>query len=433
MSWNRFFRKTILPLALLLFTPSLVIAMWYTNVHLEGSLTRLLHLAEHEGVLSTLYHMWSPIFFGSKTAWLMIVLFSVLQLAFMKILPGKYVEGPLTPKGNVPIYKANGVPAFLSTLGLFYICTHVFHFFPATIIYDHLGELLGALNLFSLCFCLFLYVKGRVSPSSSDVCLTGNFLFDFFSGVELYPRIKGWDVKLFTNCRFGMMGWSLVILSFAAKQAEVYGLSNSMLIAVLLQLIYIAKFFVWETGYLRSMDIMHDRAGYMICWGCLVWVTGIYTSPTLYLVNHPHQLHELSALALFIVGTFSILVNYFVDRQRVRIRATQGDCLIWNRKPTVIQAKYKTEEGEQKQTVLLASGWWGISRHFHYIPEILAALCWSLPALFTSPLPYFYVVFLTILLTDRAFRHERRCAQKYGEHWDAYCKQVPYKLFPFIY
>ncbi len=26
----------------------------------------------------------------------------------------------------------------------------------------------------------------------------------------------------------------------------------------------------WETGYWGSMDIMHDRAGYYICWGCLV-------------------------------------------------------------------------------------------------------------------------------------------------------------------
>lgn len=29
---------------------------------------------------------------------------------------------------------------------------------------------------------------------------------------------------------------------------------------------------MWETGYLSTIDIMHDRAGYYICWGCLVWV-----------------------------------------------------------------------------------------------------------------------------------------------------------------
>jgi hypothetical protein len=50
---------------------------------------------------------------------------------------------------------------------------------------------------------------------------------------------------------------------------------------------------------------------------------------------------------------------------------------------------------------ILVSGWWGVSRHFHYLPEITAALCWSATAGATHVLPYFYVTFLTILLLDR--------------------------------
>jgi len=45
------------------------------------------------------------------------------------------------------------------------------------------------------------------------------------------------------------------------------------------------------------------------------------------------------------------------------------------------------------------TGWWGLSRHFHYVPEITAAFLWSVPGGFTHLLPYFYVVFLTLLLT----------------------------------
>lgn len=33
---------------------------------------------------------------------------------------------------------------------------------------------------------------------------------------------------------------------------------------------YITKFFHWEMGYMNSMDIQHDRAGFYLCWGCLV-------------------------------------------------------------------------------------------------------------------------------------------------------------------
>ncbi len=426
-------RKTIGPLFLMVCTPPIAILMWYTNVNLGGSVTELWKLFETGGILSTIGHIWGPIFFGSSIAWKMIIIFSAFQLLFMKMLPGKTIEGPITPKSNVPLYKGNGIPSFLTTLALFVISSEVLHLFPSTIIYDNFGPLIGALVTFSLIFCLFLYFKGLFAPSTSDSGSTGNFIFDYYWGTELYPRIMGWDVKMFTNCRFGMMGWGLIILSFAAKQKELYGLSDTMIVSVLLQLIYIGKFFVWEGGYLRSMDIMHDRAGYYICWGCLVWVPSIYTSPTLCLVHHPYNLGFITASALVAIGTFCILINYFADRQRQRVRATEGNCLIWGKKPHLIVANYKTQQGDDKQNLLLASGWWGIARHFHYVPEIAAALCWSLPALLNNPLAYFYVVFLTILLLDRAFRHEKRCKVKYGEFWDDYCEKVPFKVLPFIF
>jgi len=79
---------------------------------------------------------------------------------------------------------------------------------------------------------------------------------------------------------------------------------------------------------------------------------------------------------------------------------------------------------------LLASGWWGLSRHFHYVPELLGAFFWTLPVLFENVLPYFYMIFLTILLFDRAFRDDKRCAAKYGSDWEAYRRAVPYRIIP---
>ena len=38
--------------------------------------------------------------------------------------------------------------------------------------------------------------------------------------------------------------------------------------------------------------------------------------------------------------------------------------------------------GEKKTSLLLASGWWGVARHFHYLPEISASFFWTAPALF---------------------------------------------------
>jgi 7-dehydrocholesterol reductase len=425
--------RSLIPLILLTLCPPAVFVFWYTATSLDGSFLSFWDLARQNGLFSSIISIWQPIFLGTPLAWKILACFAAFQLFLMKAVPGKPFVGPITPKGNVPIYKANGVPCFFITMASFILGSYKLHLFSPTIIYDNLGALLGALNCFSLFFCLFLYFKGKYAPSSSDASTTGNPLFDYYWGTELYPRIYGWDVKMFTNCRFGMMSWGLILLSYAAKQEELYGLSDSMVVAVALQLIYIAKFFFWETGYLRSLDIMHDRAGFMICWGCLVWVPCIYTSPTLYLVNHPNQLGLLGSTAIFVAGAGSILLNYLADRQRQQVRAKNGACLIWGSKPSLIQATYQTQDGETKQTLLLTSGWWGLSRHFHYIPELMGAFFWSVPALFGNFLPYFYFVFLTVLLVDRAFRHDKRCHAKYGKQWEAYCEKVPYKIIPYVY
>jgi 7-dehydrocholesterol reductase len=426
-------RQYLFPLFLIVCCPLTVMLMWYTSSTLGGSFQKLFQMFHSVGFFKTCYMIWSPYFLGTASAWKIIGIFAAFELALMRLIPGKLFKGPITPEGNTPIYKANGIACFLITYLTFYLLSFKLKLFSPTIIYDNLGGLLGALCIFSFFFCIFLYIKGIYFPSSSDNGTTGNVIFDFYWGTELYPRIFGWDIKMFTNCRFGMMGWGLILLSCAAKQHELYGISDGMIVCVALQLIYITKFFIWETGYLGSLDIMHDRAGFYICWGVLSWIPCVYTSPGLYLVHHPHKLGIFLSSLFFILGLGCIMINYLADRQRQIVRAKNGDCKIWGKKPEVTVAHYVTEKGEHKKSLLLCSGWWGISRHFHYIPEILGAFFWSVPALFDNFFPYFYVSFLTILLMERAFRDDRRCAKKYGKDWDLYCKKVPKKIIPYLF
>jgi 7-dehydrocholesterol reductase len=42
------------------------------------------------------------------------------------------------------------------------------------------------------------------------------------------------------------------------------------------------------------------------------------------------------------------------------------------------------------------------------------------------------VIFLTVLLTDRALRDDNRCATKYGEDWKKYCAIVRFRILPGI-
>jgi 7-dehydrocholesterol reductase len=427
-----FFRYTIGPLFLMTATPLFAFLFWFTATNLDGSLSALLDFFHKEGARNVLYEVIRPVFFGSRLSWSVLGCYALFQILLMKIVPAKTYFGPRTAKGNVPIYKENGVACFVITLLTFFGLTHFTDFFNPKLLYDHLGEFIGSMNLFSLIFCAFLYIKGIYFPSSSDHSKTKNLIFDFYWGTELYPRIFGIDLKQWTNCRFGMMGWPLIILSYLYTQAETGGLTYAMIVSVGLQLLYVTKFFVWEKGYMRSIDIMHDRAGYYICWGCLVWLPVIYTSVPLFLVRLPETLTGTSAVILFIVGAIFIMANFWCDFQRMLLREQfQKNGKLTE--ITYIEATSKEGEDKGKVYPLITGGLWGISRNFRYVLELMATFFWTLPAGFTLALPWFYFFFLCILLVDRANRNDHRCRLRYKEDWDAYCKKVPYKICPWIY
>lgn len=184
--------------------------------------------------------------------------------------------------------------------------------------------------------------------------------------------------------------------------------------------------------YLK-VDIIHDRFGFYIFWGCSAFLPSIYTLTSFYLTTHPIVWNGRIALAIAAVGVAAIFCNYATDRQRELFRATSGDINIWGKKPVIIEAQYVTGDGKTRRSLLLASGWWGVSRHINYLFELTLAFCWSIPAAASGIIPYVYVIFLTILLTDRAYRDEIRCSEKYGKYYEEYCRLVPWKMIPGIY
>jgi len=179
-----------------------------------------------------------------------------------------------------------------------------------------------------------------------------------------------------------------------------------------------------------------DRAGFYICWGCLVWVPAVYTSPCHFFAARYDVAKNLSpATAAFILfcACLMIWMNYDCDKQKQDFRKSGGKNNVWGQPPKFIRATYQTEKGEKRTSLLLCSGWWGIARHFHYVPEILASFFWVPPVQVSFFIPWFYVIFLTILLFDRAFRDELRCQGKYGKFYEDYCKLVPFRVIPLLF
>jgi delta14-sterol reductase/lamin-B receptor len=162
----------------------------------------------------------------------------------------------------------------------------------------------------------------------------------------------------------------------------------------------------------------------MLCWGDLVWVPFTYSIQAHYLVTHTHDLPAWGAAVIIIINTVGFIIFRGTNIQKHRFR-NDPKRLIWGKPAEYIQTR--------RGALLLTSGWWGLARHMNYLGDLLMGLAWCLPCLFGSPLPYFYIVYFTILLLHRERRDHRTCAARYGKDWEAYCARVPYRILPGIY
>ena len=256
-------------LALIILTPILAFPYWYTCAFCKGNPVEFYNVVKQAGFWPFVRDLFftKPALGNLKsaylldgTAWKIYLGYAAFELVLQRWMPGKEfrAEGAKTRSGHVPVYKANGMQSYLfsilcllllrydATSGAKYI-----GFNPADV-FDNMGKLLGISNILAFALCFFLTYKGLNMPSTKDSGTNGSVIVDFFWGTELYPNILGWDVKQFTNCRFGMMFWQLGILCYAMKQFDLLGyIDSAMFVSVALQTVYVAKFFWWETGYFQ--------------------------------------------------------------------------------------------------------------------------------------------------------------------------------------
>lgn len=107
--------------------------------------------------------------------------------------------------------------------------------------------------------------------------------------------------------------------------------------------------------------------------------------------------------------------------------------MIWGKPAKVIRTSFVTSDGKTHKSLLLCSGYWGLSRHFNYVGDLLISLAMCMTCGTQHLLPYFYIIYMTILLLHRIQRDHTRCKGKYGKYWEEYERIVPYKLIPYIY
>ncbi|XP_034033662.1 delta(14)-sterol reductase TM7SF2 [Thalassophryne amazonica] len=370
---------------------------------------------------------WPPPFPSADQLWdplaPVILLGWIILQAFLYVLPlGTVSEGLALKDGTRLKYPINGFPALCVSGALLMLALGA-----------RLGDLFELLLPLALCaialsflFSFYLYIRSFWSPSCALASggNTGNPLYDFFMGRELNPRIGTFDLKYFCELRPGLIGWVVINLCMLMKEVELRGSpSLAMLLVTSFQLLYVADALWNEEAVLSTMDIVHDGFGFMLVFGDLAWVPFTYSLQAAFLVNHPQTLSLAGAMAIIVLNG----VGYYIFRK------SNSQKNQFRRDPTHPDvAKLETVVTSTGKR-LLVSGWWGLVRHPNYLGDLLMALAWSLPCGFSHFLPYFYVIYFTILLIHREARDERHCRTKYGLAWDNYCCRVPYRIFPYIY
>lgn len=344
----------------------------------------------------------------------------IVSLAVLgHILPGKSFVGTQLADGTRLQYKCNGLLLTLVCVSVLAVATWL-GLIPGDWIVDRYSELFVAANLFALTVSVYLFAKGRMlRPKDSPLWSRGIF-DDFVMGAELNPFIFGVNVKFFSY-RPAMTGWLLINLSFLYRHYILLGfVTMRMLMYQLLSAWYIIDYFVHEPKMVSTWDIIAEHFGLMLVWGDYVFIVFAFSLQNFFLVNDVHPLHWLHALAICVVFACGFAIFRGANSQKHQFKMN-SQAPIWGKTPSTVGGK------------LLVSGFWGLARHMNYTGDLLLALSFCMPCDTRSSLPYFYFIYLLVLIVHREKRDDDRCSLKYKELWQKYCSLVPYRMVPYVY
>jgi delta14-sterol reductase len=345
--------------------------------------------------------------------WAVIVWIGFVAALFLAslVLPGRTALGRPRPDGSERRYRLNGLAVFVAA-ALVAALTTAFGLWSPAILLARIGSLLIVANVFALVAGVILYVTGRPTGASRAT--------DFVLGRHADPSWRGVDLKFFSY-RPSLIALGLLNVAFAFTQWERHGVvTNAMWLYQLFTLGYVANYFHFEHGMLFTWDLIEERFGWGLVWGDYVLVPFFYSLPGWYLVDRVESLPGIVVVALVALYVTGFVFFRGANGQKHRFKVDPA-APIWGAPPKTIGGR------------LLVSGFWGIARKPNYTGEILMYWAWTLPCGFVSVIPYLPALWLTAFLPHRAHRDDRRCREKYGETWERYCREVPYRLIPFVY
>lgn len=360
---------------------------------------------------------WGPIA-GFFAPWLVCAAILLLHLG----LPARRVDGYVRAAGSGrPLrYRLNGLAVLAAAVALWALLGA-----SGALPWDWLHRHRVA-GLAGACVLGLLYTAAVVLPARA----TGrSLLADLYLGRVENPRHLGGrvDAKMFLYLAGAVM-LELNVLSFTAHHLLAFpeDPSPGVLLHAGLLSFFVLDYLTFERVHLYTYDLVAERVGFKLGWGCLVFYPYFYCVglwATAHLGDPGVGAAWLAASAALFFAGWTLA------------RGANMQKYLFKRDPTRrflgLVAPRTVSDGERE---LLASGFWGLARHVNYLGEIAMAVGLALalgrPG---NPWPWLYPLYYVALLVPRERDDHRRCAAKYGALWDAYCRAVPRRIVPGLY
>jgi len=259
--------------------------------------------------------------------------------------------------------------------------------------------------------------------------VTSSLAADLYLGRLANPQWLGGrvDAKMVLYL-VGAVMLELNVASFTARHLRAHAADPSpgVLLYAGLFTFFVAEYLNFERVHLYTYDLFAERVGFKLGWGCLVFYPFFYCVGLWSVAERPNPHTPTPLLVacglLFFCGW---ALSRGANLQKFFFKITPEQRFLGWLTPVTIS-------GGGKQ--LLASGFWGLSRHINYLGEILMALGLSLALGYPRDVfPWLYPVYYVALLFPRQHADDQRCAEKYGALWEEYCRKVPYRIIPGVY
>ena len=242
---------------------------------------------------------------------------------------------------------------------------------------------------------------------------------------------RGVDAKMFMYI-YGGIFLALNAASSAAYHYGIYGQAANvgLLLHSAMWLWFVADYFCFERVQLFTFDIIEERLGLKLIFGCFALYPCLYPIALWGTAGLPAPDIDPAWNALWLGGSAAVFfVGWLITRganfQKYVFKRFPERRFLGFIRPVTIS------DGEHE---ILCSGFWSKARHMNYTGEILEALGMALAlGHFTNAWAWIYFVYLTVFFIVRDRIDDGRCAGKYGELWTEYRGRARHRLVPGIY